>query len=102
METSSADRYDPGTKVWTTVFCVLVAAVIDWQAAVNPVRGFHPTPPNRGWWMVGLIIALVPPAAWLLGRLLARRYAGAVVWVVALAAIFAVDTFVWNWAQGKL
>jgi hypothetical protein len=94
-------RYDTGTRIWTAVLGVLLAAVIDWISVVNPARDFHPHAPHTGWWLFGLIIVCVPPAAWLVGRLTERHYSHAVVWAVVLWAVVLFHFIPLTWAQGR-
>jgi hypothetical protein len=96
------ERYDNGTRIWTTVFGLALAAAIDWLAVVNPVRGHTPVDPHVGWWVFALALASLAPASWIVGRLMSRQYANAIIWVFVLAAVIVAHVIPWAWAQDQL
>jgi hypothetical protein len=96
------ERYDNGTRVWTTVFGIAIAAVIDWLAVVNPARGYTPVDPHKGWWVFALALICVAPASWFIGRLMDRQYTYAIIWFFVLAAIVVAQFVPLTWAQDQL
>jgi hypothetical protein len=95
------ERYDNGTRVWTTVLGIVIAVVINWVLVVNPARGIVPDPPHTGWWLFGLAAVCLAPAAWMVGKLVARDYVPAIVWFCVLAALVLAHYLPLDWAQGE-
>lgn len=96
-----SDGYDIGTRVWTTVFGVLVAAVIDWFAVINPAQGIVVEEPLTGWWLAALIVVCAAPATWLTERLAARVYPQAIIWTVVLIALAGLHFLALMWANAQ-
>jgi hypothetical protein len=95
------ERYDNGTRVWTTILGVTIAVVINWVLVVNPARGIVPDPPHTGWWLFALAAVCVPPGAWLIGKAFERNYVAAVVWFFVLAALVLAHYLPLDWAEGQ-
>jgi hypothetical protein len=99
--TAAMERYDNGTRVWSTVLGITVAAAIDWGLVVNPARGDVVHPPHTGWWYVALVAVSLPPAAWVVGKLVSRRWLPALAWFAVLAAVVTLHYLPLNWAEGR-
>ena len=102
LHCTSVERYDNGTRVWTTIFGIALAAVIDWLAVVNPARGYSPVDPHTGWWTFALALVCIAPAGWIIGRLRSRDYVHAIIWTFVLAAIVVAHFVPLTWAQDQL
>jgi hypothetical protein len=96
------ERYDNGTRVWTTIFGIAVAAVIDWLAVVNPARGFSPVEPHMSWWFGALAVICIAPASWITGRIIERHWVSAVIWLFVLAAIVVGHFVPLTWANDQI
>jgi uncharacterized RDD family membrane protein YckC len=95
------ERYDNGTRIWTTISGVAVAAVIDWLAVVNPARGYSPVDAHTGWWVFGLCIVCIAPLAWFIGSLTRRDYASVAIWIIVVAIVIVAHYIPLSWAQGQ-
>lgn len=101
MEPAS-ERYDNGTRVWTTMLGVTLAVVVDWVLVVNPARGIVPDPPHTGWWTAALAVVCMAPASWFIGRMFSRDYVPALAWFLVLVALILAHYIPLSWAQDQL
>ena len=91
--------YDSGSKIWTFITGILLAAVVDWIEVVMPVRNHPPHDPHVAGWIVGMIVALLAPGSWLVGRLTRKDWNGVVMWTMATVAAVVFQLVVIVWAR---
>lgn len=79
------EEYDPGTKIWTTVFGLFAMLFIQWVAVVAPRIAHPPRATSAGWNLVAILIGLVAPLAWLVADL--KRYRIGLTWVLVMSLL---------------
>lgn len=94
--------YDTGTKLWTFITGLILAGIVDWVTTIMPVRDVPPTDPGLQGWLIGLMIALVAPTAWLVGRAVRKDWNATVIWGVAILGVVVFQLCVVVWARNHM
>jgi hypothetical protein len=92
--------YDAGSKFWSWFAGIVVAAVVDYCTVVMPIRRHPRVDPYMSGWTAALIIAMLAPTAWLVGRIFKKDWNGVVIWTVYVVAAVVFQLVVIVWARG--
>lgn len=94
-----AERYDTPTKIWTYILAIMIAGIIDWFSLYVPTHAHPSVDVHTPGWFAALIVAVLPPAAWLVGRIANKDGDGIVMWTCALLFVVVAQLVLLAWAN---